>query len=65
MSSMPVLQLVTLHATFGLFSWKTPTTPLIQQPLSAGVSQTALFVTSRVSWRGRSRKAVLLGGTIW
>lgn len=65
MSSMPALQLVTLHVTFGLFSWKTPTTPRILQPPSAGASPTALSVTSRVSWRGRSRQAVLLGETIW
>lgn len=46
---MPVSQLVTLHATFGLFSWKTPITPQIQPLLSAAASQTALSVTSRVS----------------
>lgn len=65
MSSMPALQPVTLHATFELFSWKTPTTPQIQRPPSAGASPTALFVTFKVSWRGRSRRAVLLGGMTW
>lgn len=61
---MPALQPVTLHATFGLFSWKTPTTQ-IQQPPSADASPTVSFVTSRVSWRGLSRRAVLLGGMTW
>lgn len=61
MSSTRALQPVTLRATFGLFSWRTPTTRQIQQPPSAGASPTGLFVTSRVSWS----RAVLPGGTTW